>query len=59
MSSNRGQVRIAMRDKHYNSQAEIQGAAVKAGLDLIPDFSGRKSQRYKHIHLGCSSTNLH
>ncbi|KAJ4129804.1 hypothetical protein NW768_006774 [Fusarium equiseti] len=43
MSSTQGQVRIAMRDEYYNEHCEIQHAAMKAGLDLIPDFSGREN----------------
>ena len=42
MTSTQGQVRIAMRDDYYNDHCEIQNAAMKAGLGLIPDFSGRK-----------------
>ncbi|KAG5746988.1 hypothetical protein H9Q69_002444 [Fusarium xylarioides] len=41
MASNQNPVRIAMRDKHYNERSEIQNAAMKAGLDLIPNFSDR------------------
>lgn len=48
MSSTQRQVRIAMRDDYYNDHCEIQHAAVKAGLGLIPDFSGRKSEQHKH-----------
>ena len=44
MASTEGRVRIAMRDEYYNNHCEIQHAAVKAGLDLIPDLSGRKSR---------------
>ncbi|KAF4446881.1 Benzoate carboxyl methyltransferase [Fusarium austroafricanum] len=39
MASNSSLVRIAMRDKHYNERCEIQHAAMKVGLDLIPSFS--------------------
>lgn len=49
MSSNQGEVRIAMREKHYNENCEIQHAAVKAGLYLIPDFSESKSQCRRDI----------
>jgi hypothetical protein len=49
MSSNQGEVRIAMREKHYNENCEIQRAAMKAGLYLIPDFSGSELQRYGTI----------
>jgi hypothetical protein len=42
MASTQNPVRIAMRDKHYNERSEIQNAAMKAGLDLIPDFSDSK-----------------
>ncbi|KAF5973226.1 benzoate carboxyl methyltransferase [Fusarium bulbicola] len=41
MASAQNPVRIAMRDKHYNERSEIQNAAMKAGLDLIPSFSDR------------------
>ncbi|PNP60839.1 hypothetical protein FNYG_14459 [Fusarium nygamai] len=41
MASTQNPVRIAMRDKHYNERSEIQNAAMKAGLDLIPSFSDR------------------
>ncbi|KAF4474652.1 fusarin C cluster-methyltransferase [Fusarium agapanthi] len=40
-ASTQNPVRIAMRDKHYNERSEIQNAAMKAGLDLIPNFSDR------------------
>ncbi|KAF5676149.1 benzoate carboxyl methyltransferase [Fusarium heterosporum] len=39
MSESQGDVRIAMRDKHYNEKCEIQHAAMRAGLDLIPVFT--------------------
>lgn len=42
MTSNQNPVRIAMRDKHYNERSEIQNAAMKAGLDLIPSFADSK-----------------
>lgn len=42
MAPNQNPVRIAMRDKHYNERSEIQNAAMKAGLDLIPNFSDSK-----------------
>lgn len=42
MDSTQNPVRIAMRDKHYNERSEIQNAAMKAGLDLIPSFSDSK-----------------
>lgn len=42
MTSTQGQVHIAMRGDYYNDHCEIQNAAVKAGLGLIPEFSGRK-----------------
>ncbi|KAF4334239.1 benzoate carboxyl methyltransferase [Fusarium beomiforme] len=41
MASNQDLSRIAMRDKHYNERCEIQHAAMKAGLDLIPSFSDK------------------
>ncbi|KAM0212606.1 hypothetical protein ACHAQI_004561 [Fusarium lateritium] len=52
MSSNHGEVRIAMREKHYNENCEIQCAAMKAGLYLIPEFSGRDSLTV--VDYGCA-----
>ncbi|KAG9253741.1 S-adenosyl-L-methionine-dependent methyltransferase [Emericellopsis atlantica] len=52
MTTQPAPTRIAMRDELYNQYSFIQNAAMRAGLDLIPDFS------HKHelaaIDYGCS-----
>ncbi|WZH49384.1 S-adenosyl-L-methionine-dependent methyltransferase [Fusarium acuminatum] len=52
MSLNQSEVRIAMREKHYNENCEIQHAAMKAGLYLIPDFSERDNLTV--VDYGCA-----
>jgi len=51
MASTQNPVRIAMRDKHYNERSEIQNAAMKAGLDLIPSFSDSEKLTDDHFIL--------
>lgn len=55
MTSVGSQVRIAMRDKHYNEHCWIQNAAMKAGLDLIPSFT--EKQELTVVDYGCSQGN--
>ncbi|KAM5343872.1 hypothetical protein ACJ41O_012409 [Fusarium nematophilum] len=49
MSPPQGPARIAMRSKHYNEHCEIQHAAMRAGLHLIPSYSDSTIEPLKKV----------